>query len=52
VKTGVSNILLATDFSQSSRLALDYAVLLASKLRAELMIVNAFELGPVIKLTR
>jgi nucleotide-binding universal stress UspA family protein len=31
---------------QSSRLALDYALLLAHRLRAHLVIINAFELGP------
>jgi nucleotide-binding universal stress UspA family protein len=46
VKTEINTILLATDFLQSSRLALDYAVVLANKLGAQLMIVNAFELGP------
>lgn len=42
----IKTILLATDFLQSSRLALDYAVVLANKLSAQLLIVNAFELGP------
>ncbi len=46
MNTGISTILLATDFLQSSRLALDYAEVLANKLGAQLLIVNAFELGP------
>lgn len=46
MKTDIRTILLATDFLQSSRLALDYAVLLAHRLEAQLVIVNAFELGP------
>jgi nucleotide-binding universal stress UspA family protein len=46
MKADISTILLATDFLQSSRLALDYAVLLAHRLDAQLVIVNAFELGP------
>jgi len=46
MKTEIGTILLATDFLQSSRLALDYAQVLANKLGAQLMIVNAFELGP------
>ncbi len=46
MKTEINTILLATDFLQSSRLALDYAEVLANKLGAQLMIVNAFELGP------
>ncbi len=46
MKTDISTILLATDFLQSSRLALDYAVALAHRVGAQLMIVNAFELGP------
>jgi nucleotide-binding universal stress UspA family protein len=46
VKTDISTILLATDFLQSSRLALDYAASLANKLNAKLIIVNAFELDP------
>jgi nucleotide-binding universal stress UspA family protein len=37
---------MATDFLQSSRLALDYATTLANKLNAKLIIVNAFELDP------
>jgi nucleotide-binding universal stress UspA family protein len=44
--TAIRTILVATDFLQSSRLALDYAVLLAHQLGAKLFIVNAFELGP------
>jgi nucleotide-binding universal stress UspA family protein len=47
VKAGISTILLATDFMQSSRLALDYALFLAHRLSAQLVIINAFELGPV-----
>lgn len=46
MKTQISTILLATDFMQSSRLALDYALLLAHRLSAHLVIINAFELGP------
>ncbi len=46
MKTEINTILLATDFLQSSRVALDYAVVLANKLSAKLLIVNAFELGP------
>ncbi len=46
MKTEIGTILLATDFLQSSRLALDYAEVLAGKLGAQLVIVNAFELGP------
>lgn len=46
MKTDISTILLATDFLQSSRLALDYAATLANKLNAKLIIVNAFELDP------
>jgi nucleotide-binding universal stress UspA family protein len=46
MKADISTIVLATDFLQSSRLALDYAVLLAHRLDAQLVIVNAFELGP------
>jgi nucleotide-binding universal stress UspA family protein len=46
VKTQIRTILLATDFMQSSRLALDYALLLAHRLNAHLVIINAFELGP------
>jgi nucleotide-binding universal stress UspA family protein len=46
VKTQISTILLATDFMQSSRLALDYALLLAHRLGAHMVIINAFELGP------
>jgi nucleotide-binding universal stress UspA family protein len=45
VETEIRTILLATDFMQSSRLALDYAESLASKLKAQLVIVNAFELS-------
>jgi nucleotide-binding universal stress UspA family protein len=47
MKTDIKTILLATDFLQSSRLALDYAELLAHRLGAQLLVVNAFELGPV-----
>ncbi len=47
MRTDIGTILLATDFLQSSRLALDYAVVLAHRLGAQLVIVNAFELGPV-----
>ncbi len=46
MKTQISTILLATDFMQSSRLALDYALLLAHRLGAHMVIINAFELGP------
>jgi len=46
VKAGIGTILLATDFMQSSRLALDYALFLAHRLSAHLVIINAFELGP------
>jgi nucleotide-binding universal stress UspA family protein len=46
MKTTIGTILLATDFLQSSRLALDYAVSLAIKLNTKLIIVNAFELDP------
>lgn len=46
MKTQISTILLATDFMQSSRLALDYALLLTHRLGAHLVIINAFELGP------
>jgi nucleotide-binding universal stress UspA family protein len=46
MKADIGTILLATDFSQGSRLALDYAVSLANTLKAKLLIVNAFELGP------
>jgi nucleotide-binding universal stress UspA family protein len=46
MKTGINTILMATDFLSSSRLALDYAVSMASKLSAKLVIVNAFELDP------
>jgi len=46
VKTNIRTIMLATDFLQSSRLALDYAALLARKLDAKIVIVHAFELGP------
>jgi nucleotide-binding universal stress UspA family protein len=46
VKTQISTILLATDFMQSSRMALDYALLLAHSFGAHLVIINAFELGP------
>jgi nucleotide-binding universal stress UspA family protein len=46
VKTQIGTILLATDFMQSSRLALDYALLLGHRLGAHLVIINAFELGP------
>jgi nucleotide-binding universal stress UspA family protein len=46
MKKDISTILLATDFLPSSRLALDYAAVLASKLNAKLVIANAFELGP------
>lgn len=42
----INTILLATDFMQSSRLALDYALFGAHHLGAHLVIVNAFELGP------
>ncbi len=47
MKTAITTILLATDFLQSSRLALDYAVALAGQLKAQLVIINAFELTPV-----
>lgn len=47
MRTDIGTILLATDFLQSSRLALDYAVALAHRLGTQLVIVNAFELGPV-----
>jgi nucleotide-binding universal stress UspA family protein len=46
MKTDINTILLATDFMQSSRLAFDYALLLAHRLSARLVIINAFELGP------
>lgn len=46
MKTDISTILLATDFLQGSRLALDYAASLAISLDAKLVIVNAFELDP------
>lgn len=46
MRTQISTILLATDFMQSSRLALDYALFGALHLGAKLVIVNAFELGP------
>jgi nucleotide-binding universal stress UspA family protein len=42
----IGTILLATNFMQGSRRALDHAVALASKLNAKLVIVNALELGP------
>jgi nucleotide-binding universal stress UspA family protein len=46
MKTEISTLLLATDFQPGSRLVLDYAVSLAGKLHAKLVIVNAFELDP------
>jgi nucleotide-binding universal stress UspA family protein len=46
VEARINTILLATDFTQSSILALDYALFLAHRMGAHLVIVNAFELGP------
>ncbi|MDR3727622.1 MAG: universal stress protein [Terracidiphilus sp.] len=46
MNTDIRTILLATNFMQGSRRALDHAVALASKLNAKLVIVNALELGP------
>lgn len=46
MKTDIGTILVATDFMQSSRLALDYAVFLAHRLHSHLVIVHAIELGP------
>jgi len=46
MRTDIGTIVLATDFLQSSRLALDYAAMLAIKLNAKLIIANAFELDP------
>jgi len=46
VEARINTILLATDFMQSSRLALDYALFGAHRMGAHLVIVNAFELGP------
>ncbi len=42
----MKNIVLATDFLESSRLALDYAVAFAHRYDATLTIVHAFELTP------
>ena len=42
----IKNIVLATDFLESSRLALDYAVAFANHYDAKLAIVHAFELSP------
>ena len=47
MNASINTILLATDFLQGSRLALDYAVSLANRLNSKLIIVNAFELDPV-----
>jgi nucleotide-binding universal stress UspA family protein len=46
VKANINTILMATDFMQSSRLALDYAIFLARRLNSHLVIVHAIELGP------
>ena len=42
----IRNIVFATDFLESSRLALDYAVAFAHHYRAKLTVVHAFELPP------
>lgn len=42
----IRHIVFATDFLESSRLALDYAVAFAHHYRAKLTIVHAFELSP------
>jgi nucleotide-binding universal stress UspA family protein len=46
MKTEINTILLATNFRPGSRRTLDYAVSLAKRLKAKLVIVNAFELDP------
>jgi nucleotide-binding universal stress UspA family protein len=48
IESGISmrSIVLATDFLESSRLALDYAVAFAHHYNATLTIVHAFELSP------
>jgi hypothetical protein len=46
MKTEINTILLATNFMPGSRRTLDYAVSLAKRLKAKLVIVNAFELDP------
>ena len=47
LKAQIRTVLLATDFLQSSRLALDYAAAFAHHFNAQLIVVNAFELDPV-----
>jgi nucleotide-binding universal stress UspA family protein len=49
LKAQIRTVLLATDFLQSSRLALDYAAAFTHHFNAQLMVVNAFELDPVAK---
>lgn len=46
MKASINTILMTTDFMQSSRLALDYAVFLTHRLDAHLVIIHAIELGP------
>ncbi len=46
LKARIRTVLLATDSLQSSRLALDYAAAFAHHFQAQLITVNAFELGP------
>jgi len=47
METRIDTVLLATDFLQSSRLALDYAVAFAHSYGAKLRIVNVLDLGLV-----
>lgn len=46
LKERLSHVLLATDFHQNSRLALEYAAWLAHKFGGRLTLLNAFEFGP------
>jgi nucleotide-binding universal stress UspA family protein len=46
LETRIRTVLLATDFQQNSRLALEYAAAFARHLDAELVILNAFQFGP------
>jgi len=46
LRARIRTVLLATDFLQSSHLALNYAAAFAHHFQAQLIVVHAFELGP------
>jgi nucleotide-binding universal stress UspA family protein len=47
----IKNVLVPTDFSQPSKIALDYGVALARQLRAQLTLLHVLEPLPVVEIT-